>query len=808
MSDLLQDARFAIRQLRKNKTFTAIAATTLALAVGATTAIFSVVHAVLLAPLPYKQVDRIAQVWGRNPSRGDLQFPISAGDFTDWKQRNDVFEDIAASYDDAVTLTGAGEPKLVLGYVVMPNYFRILGVVPAIGRTFTAEEAESKAPVIVLSDKFWRNSLHGDPKILGKAITLDGKPHTVIGVMPAGFAFPPRTELWMSLSLGTAAGSYEYRYIRVIGRLRPGVSLPQAQARMNALERQIADQHPKTDAGNETWVEPLQHQLSGDIRLPLLALFGAVGLVLVIACVNIASLFLARAGDRKVEVSVRVALGATRLRLLRQFLCESIVLSLIGGGLGILLAVWCTRFLLSIFPNGVANLSIPKVEAIPINTPVLLFALAITIVTGLIFGLIPAIQSANADANDALRESRTSTSAVRSTRLRSALVAAQIALAMILLAGGGLMIESFRHVYAQNLGFDPDPVLALEVFLPGNRYPFEQPEKRVSFVSNVIAGLERVPGVSSASATNFLPLSGFSGGTDFTIGGDASQTDALKPNADNGLITPGYFSTMGIGLVRGRNFTEADRLGSEQVAIVNETLVRRFFGANDPVDKILRINDYPHPESWRIVGVVSDVKSFGAEHPAHAEIYRPLAQVPFPLLAFVVRTSGDPAALLKPAEQAVWDVDKDQPIFDAMPMRVLAAQSITLRRTSTILLTAFAALALIVAAVGLYGVIAYSVARRTHEIGIRMALGARRSDVLHHVLRHGMTLVLAGEIAGCIAALLLMQLVSGVLYGVSPRDPGTFLLVVFTLTIVAAIACYIPARRATRVDPMVALRYE
>jgi putative ABC transport system permease protein len=808
MSDLLQDVRFAIRQLRMNKTFTVIAVTTLALAVGATTAIFSVVHAVLLAPLPYKQVDRLVQVWGRNPSRGDLQFPISAGDFTDWKQKNDVFEDIAASYDDAVTLTGSGEPKLVLGYVVMPNYFRILGVAPAIGRTFTAEEAEAKAPVIVLADKFWRNSLHGDPKILGKPITLDGKPHTVIGVMPAEFAFPPRTELWMPLSLGSAAGSYEYRYIRVVGRLRPGVSLPQTQARMNALERQIADQHPKTDAGNETWVEPLQHQLSGDIRLPLLALFGAVGLVLVIACVNIASLFLARAGDRKVEVSVRVALGATRIRLLRQFLCESLVLSLIGGGLGILLAVWCTHFLLNIFPNGVANVSIPKVEAIPINTPVLLFALAITIATGLLFGLIPAMQAANADANDALRESRTSTSGVRSTRLRSALVAAQIALAMILLAGGGLMIESFRHVYVQNLGFDPGPVLALEVFLPGNRYPFEQPEKRVSFVSNVIAGLERVPGVSSASATNFLPLSGFSGGTDFTVEGDVRQADAVKPNADNGLITPGYLSTMGIGLVRGRNFAEADRLGSERVAIVNQSMTKRFFGANDPIDKILQINDYPRPERWRIVGVVSDVKSFGPEQPAHAAIYRPLAQVPFPLLAFVIRTSGDPAALLKSAEQAVWDVDKDQPIFDAMPMRVLAAQSITLRRTSTILLTGFAALALIVAAVGLYGVITYSVVRRTHEIGIRMALGARQSDVLQHVLRQGMTLILAGEIAGYIVALLVMQLVSGVLYGVSPRDPGTFFFVVLALTAVALIACYLPARRATRVDPIVALRYE
>jgi putative ABC transport system permease protein len=808
MRDLLQDVRFALRQLRRNKTFTVISVTTLALAVGANTAIFSVVHAVLLAPLPYKQVDRLAMIWGRNPSRGDLQFPISAGDFSDWKQKNGAFEDIAASYDDEVTLTGAGEPRMVLGYAFTPNYFRVLGASPERGRTFTEEDARSKAQVTVLSDKFWRQTLHGDPEILGKAITLDDKPYTIIGVMPPGFEFPPRTELWKPLSLSASSGDYEHRYLRVMGRVKSGISMSEAQLRMNALERQIAQERPMTDAGNETWLEPLRHQLSGDIRLPLLALLGAVGLVLVIACVNIAGLFLARAGDRKVEVSVRVALGASRFRLLRQFLCESLLLSLLGGVAGIVLALWSTRFLLSIFPNGVANLNIPRVEAIPVNTPVLLFALGITLLTGLMFAIAPAMQSAIADGNNALRESRTSTSAMRSTRARSVLVATEIALALVLLAGGGLMIQSFRHAYEQNLGLHPDPVLALEVFLPQTRYPSEQPEKRTAFLAGVLAELERVPGVASASATNFLPLSGFWGTTDFTIEGNARPADRIKPNADNRMITPGYFSTMGIGLVRGRDFSDRDRSGREPVAIVNETFARRFLGGNDPIDQILEIEDPPHPERWRIVGIVSDVKSFGPEQVPHAEIFRPLAQVPFPLLAFVVRTSGDPAALLKPAEQAVWNVDKDQPVFDAMAMRVLARQSITLRRTSTMLLAAFASLALVVAAVGLYGLIAYSVVRRMHEIGIRMALGASRSDVLRQVLRRGMTLVLVGEIAGTAVAVLMMQLVSGVLYGVSPQDPATFSLVVLALTMVALIACYIPARRATRIDPMVALRYE
>ncbi len=796
-----------MRQLRKNKTFTGIAVVTLALAVGANTAIFSVVHAVLLASLPYKQIDRLAMVWGRNPSRGDLQFSISAGDFIDWKQKNDVFEDIAASYDDEVTLTGAGEPKLVLGYAFTPNYFHILGVAPQKGRTFSDEEAQSKAEVTVISDKFWRNTLHGNPNIIGTAITLDAKPYTIVGVMPPGFEYPPRTELWKPLFL-SSADDYEHRFIRVIGRLKSGISIADAQVRMNALERQVAAQHPKTDAGNETWVQPLRDQLSGDIRRPLLALFGAVGLVLVIACVNIAGLFLARADDRRIEVSVRVAMGATRVRLLRQFLCESLILSLLGGVLGLLLAVWCTHFLLAIFPNGIANLSIPRVEAIPINASVLLFALGITVLIGVIFGVVPAMRSGSAKGNEALKEFRTSGRGVRSARARRVLVAAEIALALVLLAGGGLMMKSFRQVYGQDLGFRPDPVLALEVFLPQNRYPGDQPERQTHFVFQTISRLQRIPGVSTASATNFLPLTGFWGSIDFTIEGDSRQPESIEPNADNRMISPGYFSTMEIGFVRGRDFTDADRSGAERVAIINTTFARRYFRDQDPINKVLQLGDAGQPERWRIVGEVSDVKSFGPEQVAHAELFRPLAQATFPLLAFVIRTTGDPAALLKASEQAIWDVDKDQPVFDAMPMRTLAAQSIALRRTSTTLLVAFAALALLVAAVGLYGLIAYSVEQRTHEIGIRMALGAGRSDVLRKILRQGMALVLTGEIAGCALALLVMQLVSDVLYRVSPRDPMTFAIVVLALTFVALVACYIPARRAAKVDPMVALRYE
>jgi predicted permease len=810
MNGLLQDVRYAVRQLRKSPMFTAVAVITLALAVGATTAIFSVVHAVLLAPLPYRQIDRLAMIWGRNPSRGDMEFPVSGGDFADWKQKNQAFEDIAPSFDNEVTLTGAGNPKLVLGYNVSPNYFRILGVAPKMGRAFTDDEASSGAQVVVLSDKIWRNIFHGDPQILGKSVNLDSKPYVVIGVMPPAFNFPPQTELWMPMVIyPTAAVDYqpEHRFIRVIGRLKPGVSLAEAQVRMNALERQIATLHPATDAGNETWVEPLRHEVVGGIRIPLLALLGAVGLVLIIACVNIAGLLLARGAGRQVEVSLRVAIGASRWRLLQQFLCESLLLSFVGGALGLLLALWSTRFLLAIFPNGVANLSIPKVEAIPINAPVLWFALGITVATGLLFGIMPAMQSARASASEALKESRGSTSSLRSARARRVLVASEISLSLVLLAGGGLMVESFRHVYNEDLGFRPDPVLAVEVFLPPNRYPSEQPQTRNNFVANVMDRLNRLPGASSIAATNFLPLTGFWGTTDFEIEGHSVREDQ-KPTADDRLITPAYFSTMGIELLRGRDFNDSDRSGSEKVAIVNATLARQYFSGEDPVDKILIVGDAAHRERWRIVGEVADVRAFGPEQAAHADLYRPLSQISFPLLAFVVRTTGDPSALLKPAESAIWEVDKDQPVMDAMPVQVLAAQSVTLRRTSTILLASFAGLALLVAVVGLYGLMAYSVAQRTHEIGIRMALGAGRSDVLRLVVRHGMGLVIVGEIVGLGTALVLTRLVSGLLYQVSPADPWPLAAAVSVLTLIALVASYIPARRAAKVDPMVALRYE
>jgi predicted permease len=810
MNGLTQDLRYAVRQLRKNPVFTVVAVGTLALAIGANTAIFSLVHTVLLTRLPYPQVDRLMMIWGRNQSRGDNQFPITGGEFTEWKQKTDVFEDIAASYDDEATLTGAGEPRLVLGYAFTPNYFHILGVAPEMGRTFTEEEARSGTDVVVLSDQIWRTTFHGDPEILGKPITLDAKAYTVVGVMPPDFGYPPRTELWKPMELTATASvdfAIEHRFIRAIGRLKPGVSMEEAQVRMNALERQVAAQHPETDAGNETWVEPVLHQLSGDIRAPLLALLGAVGFVLIIACVNILSLLLARAANRRAEISLRVAIGASRLRLLQQFLIESLLLSSLGGGLGVMLALWCTRFLVTIFPNGVANVSIPRVESIPIDGPVLWFALGVMVLTALLFGLAPALQSSGTGGREALREStRGSTSTLRSAQVRRILVSTEVGLSLVLMAAAGLMLESFRHVYQEDLGFHPDNVLALEVFLPGNRYPADQPRKQRSFIENALNRMTKLPGVRSAAATNYLPLTGFWGTAAFSIAGQSMGS--VKPQADNRLVTPGYFSTMGISLLRGRDFAELDRVGSEQVAVVNSTFARRYFGDQDPLGKILDLGDPAHPQRWRVVGVVSDVKAFGPEQIAHADLYRSLGQASFPLLAFVLRTEGNPTFSLKPAEHAIWDGDKDLPVFDAMPMDTLASQSVTLRRTSTILVASFATLALILAAVGLYGMMAYTVVQRTREMGIRRALGAKPGDVQRLVVQNGMKLVLIGEVVGLAATLALMRLASGLLYGTSPSEPRTLAAAIGLLSLVAFVAAYIPATRAAKMDPMQALRYE
>jgi predicted permease len=807
---LWQDSRFGLRMLAKNPGFTITAVLTLALGIGANTAIFSVVKAVLMAPLPYKDPSRIVAVWTASPARGNQPLPSSPGDFAIWK-KGGIFEDLAPSYDDEKTLTGQGSPQFLIGYAVSANYLRILGVQPQLGRLYTDEEDKPGGPKIaLLSNHLWRATLHSDPNIVGKAITLDGKPFTVLGVMPPTFDYPATVDLWNPIAMAPSDfDDFNHTYVRIIGRLRPGITLEAAQREINALEAQTAAAHPSTDNGNRVVLVPIRQQLDGDIRKPLLILLGAVGLVLLIACANTAGLALARNAERQKEISVRVALGATRLRLLRQFVTESLLLAIMGGAAGMLLALAGTRLLLTLFPNDVANLQIPKVTEIPIDRGVFLFALAITLLSAFLFGVLPVLKATRAEASDAMKESaRSATASRRSNRSRSAIVVTEVALSLMLLTAAGLVVASFQRVMNADLGFQSGHVLSLQIFLPIDRYPFKEREKTRALVDEAIRRMNAVPGVNSAGATNFLPLTGFWGTTNFLFRGQVPPKDGQLPEADNRVMTPGYMQTMGIPLLRGRAFTDADRAETAHVAIVNQTFARQYFKDRDPIGAELNLGTEDKPDWWRIVGISGDVKSFGQDQPTHADIYRPFDQAPFPILAFTLHTDTDPAALIKPAEQALWSIDSDLPVFKAIPLDSLANQSLALRRASSVLISGFAILALVLACIGIYGVMAYAVTQRSQEIGVRMALGAGRTDVLRMMMTLGFRLTAVGIIIGLAGALAFTRSLTSLLFETAAMNPLIFSIAAGVLVAVAVLASYLPARRAASIDPINALRTE
>lgn len=803
-----QDIRFGLRMLIKNPGFTITAVLTLALGIGANTAIFSVVKAVLMAPLPYKDPSRIVAVWTTSPARGNQPLPSSPGDFAIWK-KSGIFEDLAPSYDDEKTLTGQGSPQFLIGYAVSANYLRILGVQPQLGRLYTDEEDKPGAPnVALLSSHLWRATFHSDPNIVGKAITLDGKPYTVLGVMPSTFDYPTTVDLWSPSAIAPSDfDDFNNTYVRILGRLHPGITLEAAQKEINALEAQTALAHPSTDNGNRVVLAPIREQLDGDIRKPLLILLGAVGLVLLIACANTAGLALVRNAERQKEISVRLALGATRLRLLRQFITESLLLAIMGGAAGMLLAFAGTRLLLALFPNDVANLQIPKVTEIPIDHGVFLFALAVILLSAFLFGVLPVLKAARAEASHAMKESaRGSTASRHSNRSRSAIVVAEVALSLILLTAAGLVVDSFQRVMNADLGFQSDHVLSLQVFLPIDRYPLKNQEKSRVLVNEVIRRMNTVPGVKSAGATNFLPLTGFWGTTNFLLRGQTPPKNGQLPEVDNRVMTPGYMQTMGIPLIRGRSFTDADRTDSTHVAMINQTFARQYFKDKDPIGEELNLGTADKPDWWRIVGISGDVKSFGQDQPTHADIYRPIDQDPFPIVAFVLRTETDPAAMIKPAEQALWTVDPELPVFKAIPMDALASQTLAVRRSSSILIAGFAVLALLLACIGIYGVMAYAVTQRTQEIGVRMALGAARTDVLRLIMGLGFRLILAGVVIGLAGTFATAKLLSSLLFETAAINPLIFTWAAAGLIAIAALASYLPARRAASIDPIHALR--
>ena len=804
---LARDVRYGLRQLRRNPGFALVAVLTLALGVGANTAIFSVVNTVLLQPLPYKDASRLMTVWSYDRSRGFDTDQVSPLDFADWRTQNHTFESMAASTEAAFTLTGAGEPSLLIAYSFSADYFHVLGVHALLGRTFLAEEEEpGKNHVTVLSYALWKSRFGGDPAVVGRNITLDGAPYAVVGIMPPGFQYPASTQLWTPLTiLPEAANDRAFRYLRIMARLKPGVTEQQAQVEMNTIARRLALQYPKTNRDDDaTRIMSLRQMISGDIRPALLILLCAVGFVLLIACANVANLLLTRAMGRHQEVAVRAALGASRGRLIRQFLTESTLLAAAGGALGLMLAFWCTRALVIMFPPTIFNLSIPHLDKIPVDGWVLGFALMVSLLTGVIFGLVPALQAGGLNAGESLKESgRSLTGSAQGRRLRSALVVAEVALSLILLAAAGLTMKSFVHLLGGDLGFNPEHVLTLRVLLPRSKY--ETDAQQLAFGKQALDSIRSLPGVSSTGTVTFLPLSGWRGGRRISIAGRATPEDQ-RLEALWSSVTTDYFRTMEIPLLRGRFFKDQDDANAPPVGIVSKSLAQRLLPNQDPMGKRLDVDGLKGPVE--VVGVVGDIHQLGLTSDQTSQIYLPFPQMTMWLMCFTIRTTIDPQALTKAAESAIWSVDEDQAVGYVMPMSELASESLAPQRVVALLLGGFAAMALLLAGVGLYGVIAYSVAQRTHEIGIRIALGAARSAVLRLVVTDGLKLTLVGLGLGFLGALGLAPLLGSQLYGVRPHDPSILGAVVILLAAVAALASYIPARRATAVDPMVALRHE
>jgi putative ABC transport system permease protein len=803
---MLTDLRYALRTLIKSPAFSTIAIVTLGLAIGANSAIFSVVDAVLLRPLPYAHSEQLVRVFGSQPQLALA--PTAPANFLEWKEQNEVFERIATYIGQGFNLTGGDKPERVIGTRVSSDLFQLLGVQPALGRAFTDEEDQTgHGQVVILSHEFWQSRFGGDPNTLRQTITLNEQPYTVIGIMFPGFAFPDtRTQVWTPVAFNPVErATRDTNFIDVIARLKPGRSIEQARAHMTTLAQRQAEHYPKTNAGIGAKVISLHEQTVGEVRPMLVVLLGAVAFVLLIACANIANLLLARAAARQKEMAIRGALGASRSRVVRLLLTESVVLAILGGAVGLLFAIWSLDLLVSLRP---ANL--PRLEEIGINRTVFIFTLAISVVTGIVFGLVPALQASKPDLNETLKESgRSATGSPRRHQMRALLVVSEVALSLVLLVGAGLMMRSFARLLAVDPGFRPDHVLTAFVSLPVSKYP--KREEQAAFFERLIERLRNLPGVSSASVVTDIPLFGGSS-TGFEIDGRPAPLPGQRPLTDYRMISTDYFTSMGMRLVKGRAFSRHDTEDAPGVVIINETMAARFFPGEDPIGK--RIGLSGNPKDWReIVGVVGDVRNYGVDADVKPEAYVPFFQNAPGYLAGVasamnvmVRSTNDPLALTAALREQVQALDKDQPISEIRTMEWYLSESMAQRRFNMLLLAAFAGLALALAAVGIYGVIAYTVTQRTHEMGIRIALGAKNGDILRLVFGSAMATTLIGIALGLAAAFALTRLLRSLLYQVSPTDPVVFAAIPLLLLSVAVIATYLPARRAMKVDPITALR--
>jgi putative ABC transport system permease protein len=797
--EMIQDLRYGTRMLLKSPVFTAIAVLTLALGIGANTAIFTVVNSILLKQLPYKDPEQVVMVWRTNANRTEKEVPSSVPAFIDWQQRNQAFEHMAAFTDGRFNLAGGVEAELVQGANVSAGFFDTLGASPLLGRGFLpGEDKPGAESVVILSYRLWQQHFGSVPGVVGQKVTINSQPYTVVGVMPPGFDYPGEIQLWTILTLNPQANRNAY-FTRVLARLKPGITREQARADMDSVAVQVAAQYSQSERDYFDLV-PLHEQLTGRIRRPLLVLFGAVGFVLLIACANVANLLLARAAGREREIALRAALGAGRGRLLRQLLTESLLLAAIGGATGLLLAFWSTGWLKSL-----GALKLARLNEVALDGRVLGVTLMAVLLTGLIFGLIPALQISLQQPGNVLKGSSSSAAArPGSRRLRSSLVVVEIALSLVLLVGAGLLIKSFLRLSAVNAGFNPEGVLMLNLSLPQARY--SQPEQRVAFIQQVTEKLKALPGVQATTTAAYAPMSEIWTKRIFIIEGRSETEQGLF--AVQIPAGPDYFRTLQIPLLRGRLFTNSDDARAPGIVIVNQSFAKRYFPGEEVIGKRIHLGTRRPPVWFEIVGLVGDVRQLKLESEPPAIAYVPHLQSAWSVISLLVRPAGEPGTVAGALKRAVNEIDKDLGVSSLTTLDGVVADSIAERRVMMMLLGLFAALALLLAAVGIYGVISYSVAQRTNEIGIRMALGARASDVLKMVIVQGMKLSLVGVGIGLIASFVLTRLMQSLLFGVSATDPMTFGLIALLLVGVSLLACYNPARRATRVDPMAALRCE
>ena len=807
MNSLIKDVRFALRGLLKNKAFTAIAVVTLALGIGGSTSIFTVVDAALLRGLPYKSPDRLYHVWEQVPRREYPKREFSYPDYQDYQQNN-VFEGLAAYTGGGVILSGLGEAENLAAPRVSANFFSVLGVEPLLGRTFQAGEDQQGGPrVVVLNYGLWQRRFGGDPNIIGRGLTINGESYQVIGVLPQSFQFALRNnDLWLPYQPTQNQLTRRYTHgTNLFGRLKPGVGPTQASADLNLIASRIEQQHHDSHAGITVRVIPLQEEIVGTVRPILLVLLAAVGFVLLIACANVASLLLTRSLSRQKEVAIRSALGASRWRVVRQLLTESILLSVVGGVAGLLIAYWGVPALLAVIPQQ-QMIAMPFLKDLGLDAGILTFSFALSLITGLIFGLAPALQSSRLDLNEALKEGGRHSSGTGSHRLRSALVVSEIALAVVLLVGAGLMMKSLWRLLNTDVGFKTENILTMTVVLPPAKYM--DPNQQIGFNDQLRERVQSLPGVVGAGTVNILPVNG-GNTTRFYVDGDPVPAPGQEIEANTRTVSDDYFKTLGIPLLAGRTFDTRDSANTPVGVLINKTIADRVFAGRDPVGMRLR---YPsvQVDPITVIGVVGDVKITGLDEAVKPVLYYSFRQSPSTFANLVARTQNDPNTLAGSIRTEVRNLEPDAAILNIRTMDEMISQTQAsfIRRFPALLISIFAGVALLLASIGIYGVVSYSVSQQTHYIGVRMALGARPADILKMILKQGLFLALLGVGIGVLAALGLMRLLSSLLYQVSTNDVTTFATVTGALFVVALLACYLPARRATKVDPLVALRYE